>query len=88
MVKNIDNPKAFACNYGRNQGPHKNQDGMTLLDYFASKAINLFELDEDNIKAIKKGAKPNHSLVAGVCYDLAEAMLKERMKRLSERGES
>ena len=45
------------------------QEGMTLRDYFAAKAMN---------KAIDLWPGQNFTMVAGFCYDIADAMLKAR----------
>jgi len=83
-----ENPSAFPGEINNDwetaQGMKKQYKGMTLLEYYAGEAINLFEVDEDNVNQIQKGGIPNHSLVAKFCYDLAEAMLREREKRIKE----
>jgi hypothetical protein len=50
---------------------HKPQEGMTLRDYFAAKAMQAFESrqDLDDITAFNK---------ANRCYRIADAMLKAR----------
>ena len=52
-------------------GMHKPQEGMTLRDYFAAKAMQAFESrqDLDDITAFNK---------ANRCYRIADAMLKAR----------
>ncbi len=55
---------------------------LTLLrDYFAAKAINLFWINEEELKKIVAGYNPKHETVAKFSYDLAESMLKERENR-------
>lgn len=58
------------------------KDWMSLKDYFAAQAIDLFSLSDEELDQIKnKGYAPNHKFVAKFCYDLAEEMLRERMRR-------
>ena len=53
--------------------------GMSLRDKFADSAIKLFPLTEENVYELKAGTgDPRHDLVAGFCYDLADAMLEAR----------
>lgn len=54
-------------------GHAMNQDGMTLRDYFAAKAMVAFWLDPD-IKRCSQ--EPRH--VAHYAYEMADAMLKAR----------
>lgn len=55
---------------------------MSLKDCFAAQAISLFSLSDEELDKIKnKGYGPNHQFVAKFCYDLAEEMLRERMRR-------
>lgn len=52
---------------------------MSLRDYFAAKAINLFSLDKEEIVAFLKGdMTPQHEVVAKWCYALADEMLRVR----------
>lgn len=66
----MDNPPAFP-NKGYNSEIY---NGMTLLDYFAGQALiafgeNLHDVNDEN--------------AAKQCYNIAEAMLKEREKRIN-----
>jgi hypothetical protein len=55
-------------------GFHKHQDGMTLRDYFASKAMVGFIA-----YATHKGINiPSDDELAGSSYQLADAMMKAR----------
>ncbi len=55
-------------------GFHKHQDGMTLRDYFASKAMVGFIA-----YATHKGINiPSDDELAGTSYQLADAMMKAR----------
>ena len=67
-------------------GFHKHQEGMTLRDYFAAKAMQAFAMDE----AINKEAEtaPDwYKMIATASYDMADAMLKarEEVKQLKEK---
>ena len=52
--------------------------GMTLRDYFAAAAANMFTLDKSDIEAIDRGAIPRHLEAAKFCYGFADAMLEVR----------
>lgn len=52
--------------------------GMSLRDYFAAKALGLFSLEDEHIKRLEAGDKPNHAIVAKFCYGLADAMMEAR----------
>jgi hypothetical protein len=54
---------------------------IELRDYFAAQALGLWMVDDEDLKKIKCGLEPDHELIAKFCYDLAEAMLKERTRR-------
>lgn len=74
----LDGGPAFpGCRYN-NYGAREASDGLSLRDYFAAKSIALFGLEEPHIKKLQEGHRPDHTLVAKFCYDLADAMLKER----------
>lgn len=51
---------------------------MTLLDYFAGKALTAFIWSPDNIYDMSR------EQVAREVYDYAEAMIEERERRMSE----
>lgn len=53
-------------------GHKMNQDGMTLRDYFAAKAMIAFWLED--VSACQRD--PKH--VASYAYEMADAMLKAR----------
>ena len=53
--------------------------GMTLRDYFAAKALAMWNVSQENIQAIGKGRMPDHGMVTRFCYDLADEMLKARI---------
>lgn len=57
-----------------------NDCGMSLRDYFAARAIALFVLDKDDVRAVQAGIAAQHELMAQFCYSLADAMLAEREK--------
>ena len=58
----------------------KKTKGMTLRDWFAGKAISIFDVGQEEIQRIQKGDPPDHKTVAKFCYKLADIMLKERGK--------
>lgn len=68
MSNNTGGP-AFPMNWIKQEAPNLNvileQRGMTLRDYFAAKAMYLCPLR-------------SHSDAARWCYQMADAMLKER----------
>ena len=73
MHGTIENPQAFPVDYATSRGV---DDGMTLRDYFAAKAIqgmtaNL-ELCHEDFEDIDASAKQ--------AYEFADAMLKARIK--------
>jgi hypothetical protein len=52
------------------QGYSEHQEGMDLRDYFAAKALN---------GLINYSPEPEeHKLIAELCYQLADAMMKAR----------
>ena len=54
------------------QGYSEHQEGMDLRDYFAAKALN---------GLINYSPEPEeHKLIAELCYQLADAMMKAREK--------
>jgi len=83
----MENPEAFPRPMydnevtGTQRRSNSAQEGMTLLDYFAAKAMQVIashkNYDFDN-------SKEEHSaqMVSRKSYQLAQAMLKERTKRL------
>lgn len=75
----IKNPPAFpkTGNITMDQGSEYDsidQDGMTLRDYFAAKAMNKLIIKKDGNRRLVKN-------VAVSSYELADAMLKERSKK-------
>jgi hypothetical protein len=62
--------KAFPRTDGRYNSSQENEQGMTLRDYFAAKAMQGF------LATVKVGC-PDH-LIAIDSYNLADAMLKAR----------
>lgn len=77
-MKNLENPPAFPSNgtiiLDKNTGAYTHY-GMTLLDYFAAMAMSsLASIYESNRE---RDELPQRS------YDIAEAMLEERQKRLN-----
>jgi hypothetical protein len=70
----MNNPKAFPMNWVKQEAPNLNvifeQQGMTLRDYFAAKAMQGFAAYIGPSMAFESRAK--------VAYDWADAMLKAR----------
>lgn len=86
MEKNnekLENPQAFPTDYELqdNHGSKYREPeyGMTLRDYFASKVMVSNQIGFDN-KSIEEQAK--------LCYKMADAMLKERVNTLPNKGET
>ena len=80
-MKKPKNPLAFPCvGYGPADDSYL-QEGMTLRDYFAAKAMQAIIIKHD--AAGSSGGLRNHlSDLAKWAYEDAEAMLKEREKHL------
>ncbi len=70
----INNPNAFACA----AGDEFLQEGMTLRDYFAAKAINGILCNSDLLAKLKGDKNENDYFAAKTAYRLADAMLKAR----------
>lgn len=51
-----------------------------LRDNIAIEAINLFSTDKEDILKILENIPARHDIVAKFCYDIANAMIKERSK--------
>jgi len=81
-----ENPLIFPTNQMSVQGQVVPATfGMTLLDYFAGQALASFDtgfLSDISMLNEKTGIDVEE-LTAGCAYTLAEAMLKERQKRLN-----
>lgn len=76
--KKPENPQAFAYGYGTDVY-ERAQDGMTLRDYFAAKAMNGITANPDWMKEYKGDKYLMQSrIVAEVSYGIADAMLKQR----------
>lgn len=69
----------YQCNGG---GGNLGQEGMTLRDYFAAKAVGVaFKFYEDGYCGNDGELDDKSSaVVAAVAYELADAMLAERAK--------
>lgn len=48
------------------------QNGMSLMDHFASQALNGY------LSSMPEGVSFNDDSVANICYNLAEAMMRRR----------
>lgn len=84
----VENPLAFAKTgtfneVSESQFDSENQDGMTLRDYFAAKAmVATISAPESKAIAFKTAEEAGcgvEELVANMSYALADAMLRERM---------
>ena len=71
-MDNIQNPRAFPSSFDNGSEVQYNE-GMTLLDYFASKAMQVL---------LASNLNPDYAASAG--YKVARAMLIEREKHLKE----
>lgn len=89
-IKKPENPPAFARPGYQFTGPMVGgNDGMSLLDYFAAKALQSMvgaaafnQKAEDMMKAAGiEGAERVEAFIAMMAYDFAYAMLAEREKR-------
>ena len=72
----MDNPQAFpvpANNYHPEQGVMFPQEGMTLRDYFAAKAMQ-------GMLGSNWNPLTDRALIAEMAYKVADAMLTERAK--------
>ena len=52
-----------------------------LRDWFAGQAMHLFLVTSKDLIELKNGGQPDHRFMARFCYDLANAMVAERLKR-------
>ena len=78
MTNKPENPPAFP--HAADSEKDWLEQGMTLRDYFAGQVLagvmsSYFMLEDKNT-----GNKPTDSHVAGMCYQIADAMLEERNK--------
>ncbi len=63
--------------------PHNQCDGMTLLDWFAGKALENYELYPTNRYVGKDTRERTNAQIAAECYDVATCLLAEREKRVA-----
>lgn len=74
----MDNPPAFPLPGIEGQPVN---EGMTLRDYFAAKALSGLLANSEYVIAVEREEKENASnKMAEIAYELADAMLKERAK--------
>lgn len=71
--------QAFPCATGSDGGIF--QQGMTLRDYFAGRCLTAYVHSLEQPVPDGGCAIPPKELVAQVCYEYADAMLKEREKQ-------
>jgi len=66
----------------------RHYSGMTLLDYFASKAMVGIFSNESQYKAVQNVMratdKATNECLAGYAYNIAEAMIAEKQRRENE----
>ena len=58
--------------------PDSQQKGMTLRDYFAAKALQGETACQDGGESVGTWAPDSYATLAKRCYEMADAMLKER----------
>jgi hypothetical protein len=89
MAKKFDGGPAFPrpCSEDRTQGDQpdgnrtqREQDGMNLRDWFAGKAMQGFLASYAGCRPRPPEGFPNPDILAGDCYEFADAMLAEREK--------
>ena len=80
------NPPAFPSKHIEQHGGHKIEvwtEGMTLRDYFAGRALNGMTSIQKVVDALHLAHEQNddeaaQNGLAEICYQIADAMLKER----------
>lgn len=72
MSEKPENPQAFASHGSMGEVV---QEGMTLRDYFAAKAMQAFI---SSIEELDSNSKIKHETIANDAFKMADAMLKER----------
>jgi hypothetical protein len=78
----MNNPPAFPIprhtrHFDDSQGAYMQDDGMTLRDYFAAKAMPVLTTQFYSLnQQLSEGSVPE--LVSKVAYEFADAMLKAR----------
>lgn len=55
---------------------------MKMRDEIALHALRLFQIDREDMSRWERGISPRHEWVAKFCYDVADAFLAERKKRI------
>lgn len=80
MKTELENPQAFPRNGHPDRGDFPT-GGMTLRDYFAAKAANgICSSADENETYTVNGGYHHPETIAKVSYQIADAMLKERLK--------
>ena len=51
---------------------------INVRDLFAAQAIRCFTINDEEVAKLLAGVQPRHDIVAKFCYDLADAMMKQR----------
>jgi hypothetical protein len=76
----VKNPPAFPLQH---QPALLTNEGMTLRDYFAAKAMAALIATPEGMEAAGMDRNPNEmrSHIAAMCYAIADAMLQERGKQ-------
>ena len=56
---------------------------VQLRETFAACAISCFYVEEKDVAALQRGVPAQHDIVARFCWDLADAMMAERKRRMT-----
>lgn len=70
----------LVANYAKAEELRLIEKENNLRDAIAIEAINIFSTNKEDILKILENIPARHDLVAKFCYDLANAMIKERSK--------
>src|SRR3990172_385774 len=84
-----------SCGQGRFRGMHcgtwekgdRTMSQIGLLDYYAGQALQGLMVGMDLDGKTRAGCLPDHELAIKFCFDVAEAMLEERKRRIEKRLE-
>jgi hypothetical protein len=71
----MNNPPAFPAPAGVS---HITEQGMTLRDYFAAKAMQAYMADQDLIEMYCHLGQDVQQQISNTAYQMADAMLKAR----------
>lgn len=71
--KKPSNPYAFSF-----ANDYEIQEGMTLRDYFAGKAMQAMISNQSEIERLKKHSPDTNKAISLIAYTMADKMLKQR----------